>query len=106
MVNFYSLYCVCHCLLTLYYLLIFSFIIIFGIELFRTTMHQDAHEFLNYTLNAIAENVMEQQKKMEELEKQREQEQRCDISEKSKSSVNGTSINESEESGASGNYYR
>ncbi|PKK80130.1 cysteine proteinase [Rhizophagus irregularis] len=70
-------------------------------ELFRTTMHQDAHEFLNYTLNAIAENVIEQQKKMEELERQREQEQRCDISEKSKSSVNGTSINESEESGVS-----
>lgn len=69
-------------------------------------MHQDAHEFLNYTLNAIAENVIEQQKKMEELERQREQEQRCDISEKSKSSVNGTSINESEESGVSGNYYR
>ncbi|RIA88958.1 hypothetical protein C1645_825518 [Glomus cerebriforme] len=70
-------------------------------ELFRSTMHQDAHEFLNYILNAVAENVMEQQRKIEELERQREQEQRCDISEKSKSSVNGTSINESEESGVS-----
>ncbi|CAG8522843.1 12189_t:CDS:10 [Funneliformis mosseae] len=44
-------------------------------ELFRSTMHQDAHEFLNYILNAVAEN--------------------------SKSSVNGASINESEESGIS-----
>ena len=26
-------------------------------ELFRSTMHQDAHEFLNYLLNAIAEEV-------------------------------------------------
>ena len=26
-------------------------------ELFRSTMHQDAHEFLNYLLNAIAEDV-------------------------------------------------
>jgi|tagenome__1003787_1003787.scaffolds.fasta_scaffold12927659_1 uncharacterized UBP type Zn finger protein len=69
-------------------------------------MHQDAHEFLNYILNAVAENVMELQKKMEELERQREQEQHCNISEKSKSSVNGTSINESEESGVSGNYYK
>jgi len=70
-------------------------------------MHQDAHELLNYILNAVAENVMEQQKKMEELlERQQEQEQHCDISEKSKSSVNGASINESEEGGNSGNYYR
>ncbi|CAI2176478.1 16042_t:CDS:10 [Funneliformis geosporum] len=69
-------------------------------ELFRSTMHQDAHEFLNYILNAVAENVMDQQKKIEELERQ-EQEQHCNISEKSKSSVNGASINESEESGIS-----
>ncbi|KAJ3219535.1 hypothetical protein HDU67_000480 [Dinochytrium kinnereticum] len=27
-------------------------------ELFRSTMHQDAHEFLNYTLNAIAETLL------------------------------------------------
>jgi len=64
-------------------------------------MHQDAHEFLNYVLNAIAENVMDQQKKMEESEKQKEQ-QYYDASEKSKSSVNGASINESEGSGGSG----
>ncbi|CAG8563245.1 1203_t:CDS:10 [Ambispora leptoticha] len=48
-------------------------------ELFRSTMHQDAHEFLNYVLNAIAENVLEQQKKMEEAEKQQ-----TEMSDKSK----------------------
>ncbi|CAG8571903.1 2196_t:CDS:10 [Acaulospora morrowiae] len=55
-------------------------------ELFRSTMHQDAHEFLNFVLNAIAENVMEQQKRIEEAERQqREQEQQSDINEKSRS---------------------
>lgn len=33
-------------------------------ELFRSTMHQDAHEFLNYLVNSIAEDVMVEQQKM------------------------------------------
>ncbi|KAI8147881.1 hypothetical protein BJV82DRAFT_593755 [Fennellomyces sp. T-0311] len=33
-------------------------------ELFRSSMHQDAHEFLNYLLNSIAEDVQKYQKKM------------------------------------------
>ncbi|KAI9593209.1 hypothetical protein BDF19DRAFT_448916 [Syncephalis fuscata] len=32
-------------------------------ELFRGTMHQDAHEFLIYILNTVAENVMDYEKK-------------------------------------------
>ncbi|KAI9284005.1 hypothetical protein BC943DRAFT_326818 [Umbelopsis sp. AD052] len=32
-------------------------------ELFRSSMHQDAHEFLNFVLNTIAENVSDYQKK-------------------------------------------
>ncbi|ORZ23182.1 hypothetical protein BCR42DRAFT_404178 [Absidia repens] len=32
-------------------------------ELFRSSMHQDAHEFLNYLLNTIAEDVEKYQKK-------------------------------------------
>ena len=32
-------------------------------ELFRSTMHQDAHEFLNYLLNQIVEEMDEQRKK-------------------------------------------
>ncbi|KAI8834495.1 hypothetical protein BC829DRAFT_365611 [Chytridium lagenaria] len=31
-------------------------------ELFRSTMHQDAHEFLNYTLNSIAETLLQHKK--------------------------------------------
>jgi len=31
-------------------------------ELFRSTMHQDAHEFLNYLLNQIVEELEEQRK--------------------------------------------
>ncbi|CAH7671643.1 expressed protein [Phakopsora pachyrhizi] len=39
-------------------------------ELFRSTMHQDAHEFLNYLVNSVAEDVMaEQEKRMEEERK-------------------------------------
>ncbi|ORZ13725.1 hypothetical protein BCR42DRAFT_418936 [Absidia repens] len=33
-------------------------------ELFRSSMHQDAHEFLNYLLNTIAEDVEKYQKKV------------------------------------------
>ncbi|KAI8096828.1 uncharacterized protein BX664DRAFT_324975 [Halteromyces radiatus] len=33
-------------------------------ELFRSSMHQDAHEFLNYLLNTIAEDVEKYQKKI------------------------------------------
>lgn len=33
-------------------------------ELFRSTMHQDAHEFLNYTLNNIAEILLRQQREL------------------------------------------
>ena len=32
-------------------------------ELFRSTMHQDAHEFLNYLLNQIVEEIDEDRKK-------------------------------------------
>ena len=32
-------------------------------ELFRSTMHQDAHEFLNYLLNQIVEEMEEDRKK-------------------------------------------
>ncbi|KAI9477161.1 hypothetical protein BDB00DRAFT_859257 [Zychaea mexicana] len=35
-------------------------------ELFRSSMHQDAHEFLNYLLNSIADDVQKYQKKMSE----------------------------------------
>ncbi|CDS12439.1 Putative Ubiquitin carboxyl-terminal hydrolase(Fragment) [Lichtheimia ramosa] len=38
-------------------------------ELFRSSMHQDAHEFLNYLLNSIAEDVETYQKKMSEQQK-------------------------------------
>ncbi|KAH8927255.1 cysteine proteinase [Atractiella rhizophila] len=38
-------------------------------ELFRSTMHQDAHEFLNYLLNTVAEEV-----EKHEVEKKREEE--------------------------------
>jgi ubiquitin carboxyl-terminal hydrolase 9/13 len=31
-------------------------------ELFRSTMHQDAHEFLNYLLNKIVEEIEEEKK--------------------------------------------
>ena len=34
-------------------------------ELFRTTMHQDAHEFLNYLLNAVAEEADQEQQAQE-----------------------------------------
>ncbi|KAJ7070679.1 hypothetical protein C8F01DRAFT_1107303 [Mycena amicta] len=34
-------------------------------ELFRSTMHQDAHEFLNYLLNKIVEEIEEQRKAVE-----------------------------------------
>ncbi|KAJ3411465.1 hypothetical protein HDV05_002154 [Chytridiales sp. JEL 0842] len=33
-------------------------------ELFRSSMHQDAHEFLNYTLNAIAEILLRHNKEI------------------------------------------
>ncbi|KAI9302936.1 hypothetical protein BJ944DRAFT_269165 [Cunninghamella echinulata] len=35
-------------------------------ELFRSSMHQDAHEFLNFLLNTIAEDVQKYQKKKAE----------------------------------------
>lgn len=34
-------------------------------ELFRSTMHQDAHEFLNYLLNQIVEEMDEEKKKLQ-----------------------------------------
>jgi ubiquitin carboxyl-terminal hydrolase 9/13 len=33
-------------------------------ELFRSTMHQDAHEFLNYLLNQIVEEMDDDRKKL------------------------------------------
>jgi len=45
-------------------------------ELFRSYMHQDAHEFLNYLLNVIAETLQKEQKeKKEQEEKEKEQSQ-------------------------------
>ncbi|KAI9343369.1 hypothetical protein BD770DRAFT_398222 [Pilaira anomala] len=35
-------------------------------ELFRSSMHQDAHEFLNYTLNTIADDVQKFQQRVSE----------------------------------------
>ncbi|GAA5801145.1 hypothetical protein HPULCUR_006587 [Helicostylum pulchrum] len=35
-------------------------------ELFRSSMHQDAHEFLNYTLNTIADDVQKYQQRISE----------------------------------------
>ncbi|KAG2234960.1 hypothetical protein INT48_005114 [Thamnidium elegans] len=35
-------------------------------ELFRSSMHQDAHEFLNYTLNTIADDVQKYQQRIAE----------------------------------------
>ncbi|KNZ49979.1 ubiquitin carboxyl-terminal hydrolase [Puccinia sorghi] len=32
-------------------------------ELFRSTMHQDAHEFLNYLVNSVAEDVLAEEEK-------------------------------------------
>lgn len=37
-------------------------------ELFRSSMHQDAHEFLNYVLNTIAEDVQKYQQKNQQDE--------------------------------------
>ncbi|KAI9299071.1 cysteine proteinase [Neoconidiobolus thromboides FSU 785] len=37
-------------------------------ELFRGAQHQDAHEFLNFTLNRIAEHVVDMEKKIQENE--------------------------------------
>lgn len=34
-------------------------------ELFRSTMHQDAHEFLNYLLNRIVEEIEEDRKQLQ-----------------------------------------
>lgn len=34
-----------------------------NVELFRSSMHQDAHEFLNYVLNTIADDVQNYQQK-------------------------------------------
>lgn len=34
------------------------------LELFRSSMHQDAHEFLNYTLNTIADDVQKYQQRI------------------------------------------
>ncbi|RUO96658.1 LOW QUALITY PROTEIN: hypothetical protein BC936DRAFT_141663 [Jimgerdemannia flammicorona] len=42
----------------------------FIVNLFRSSMHQDAHEFLNYLLNAIAENVEDYQRKIAAAEQQ------------------------------------
>lgn len=39
------------------------------VELFRSSMHQDAHEFLNYVLNTIADDVTKYQKKEDENSK-------------------------------------
>lgn len=37
-------------------------------ELFRSTMHQDAHEFLNYLVNSVAEDVMVEQERLRKAE--------------------------------------
>ncbi|KAI9483496.1 MAG: hypothetical protein EXX96DRAFT_558383 [Benjaminiella poitrasii] len=43
-------------------------------ELFRSSMHQDAHEFLNYTLNTIAEDVQRYQQKLADGNENKQQE--------------------------------
>lgn len=44
-------------------------------ELFRSTMHQDAHEFLNYLINRVVEDLEEEEKLgREERKRLREQE--------------------------------
>ncbi|KAI7907747.1 uncharacterized protein BX663DRAFT_491912 [Cokeromyces recurvatus] len=43
-------------------------------ELFRSSMHQDAHEFLNYTLNTIAEDVQRYQQKLADENENKQQE--------------------------------
>ncbi|KAI8986318.1 hypothetical protein BDB01DRAFT_720441 [Pilobolus umbonatus] len=60
-------------------------------ELFRSSMHQDAHEFLNYVLNTIADAVQNYQQKMsEESSNQSEKgSSKCD-SIHSKGSTTGT----------------
>lgn len=35
-------------------------------EVFRSTMHQDAHEFLNYLLNQIVEEMDEERKQAQQ----------------------------------------
>jgi ubiquitin carboxyl-terminal hydrolase 9/13 len=38
-------------------------------ELFRSTMHQDAHEFLNYLVNSVVENIEEEEKLLRQKER-------------------------------------
>lgn len=44
-------------------------------ELFRGYMHQDAHEFLNYLLNNVAEILQKEQKEQKKLKEQKEAEE-------------------------------
>ncbi|KAH9452887.1 hypothetical protein MJO29_008106 [Puccinia striiformis f. sp. tritici] len=39
-------------------------------ELFRSTMHQDAHEFLNYLVNSVAEDVLKEQENKRQRDQQ------------------------------------
>ncbi|RUS19216.1 hypothetical protein BC937DRAFT_87821 [Endogone sp. FLAS-F59071] len=55
-------------------------------ELFRSSMHQDAHEFLNYLLNAIAENVEDYHRKIAAAEQQVRRERSVDNSSMGESS--------------------
>ncbi|KAM3579926.1 hypothetical protein VKS41_007644 [Umbelopsis sp. WA50703] len=58
-------------------------------ELFRSSMHQDAHEFLNFVLNTIAEDVSSYQKKNGSSQKEKS----------AKSASSNGSVNEPEENG-------
>jgi ubiquitin C-terminal hydrolase len=60
-----------------------------SLELFRSSMHQDAHEFLNFVLNTIAEDVSSYQKKNGSSQKEKS----------AKSASSNGSVNEPEENG-------
>jgi ubiquitin carboxyl-terminal hydrolase 9/13 len=38
-------------------------------ELFRSTMHQDAHEFLNYLVNSVVEDIEEEERLLRKRER-------------------------------------
>lgn len=56
-------------------------------ELFRGYMHQDAHEFLNYLLNEVAETLQREQKDQKKEQEEKEQQQQI---QQNNSNGNGT----------------
>jgi ubiquitin C-terminal hydrolase len=49
-------------------------------ELFRSTMHQDAHEFLNYLINRVVEDLEEEDKLGRKEREQKEKQSRASTS--------------------------